>query len=139
MRSSPAPHRHGDGHPALAHRPRALRVAPDSPSRLLRCAQRSSCRDCGNPVEWYHRSDDRPVRLHPGELPTTGVPDDLRWHVSTGIAHPAGDGTAWCRLAHAVICPARDTRQLSSAPGLSGLRRALAVRTRRLIDSGAFT
>ncbi|MFF8925701.1 DUF6083 domain-containing protein [Streptomyces longwoodensis] len=139
MRSSPPPRRHWDGSPVVTYRARSLRVAPDSPSRLLRCAQRSRCNECGNPVEWYGRGNDRSIRLHPRELPTVSVPVDLRWHVSSGIAHPAGDGSGWCRLAHAVICPARDARGLPSASGLSGLRRALALHTRRLIDSGAFT
>ncbi|KAA6222954.1 hypothetical protein CP973_14390 [Streptomyces albofaciens JCM 4342] len=104
----------------------------------MRCAQRDRCRECGNSVERYSRGDDRSIRLHPGELPAAGVPVDLRWHVSSGIAHPAGDGTAWCRLAHAVICPAREAVALPSASGLVGLRRELALRTRRLIDAGAF-
>lgn len=138
MRPSPRPQRHWDGSPVVPHRPRSLRVAPDSPSRLLRCAQRGHCRECGNTVEWYARSNDRPVRLHPGELPTIRVPAELRWHVSSGIAYPAGDGGGWCRLAHAVLCPALDVT-LPPASGLSGLRRALALRARRLIDSGAFT
>ncbi|MFE6095971.1 DUF6083 domain-containing protein [Streptomyces massasporeus] len=139
MRSSPRPQRHWDGSPVVACRARSLRVAPESPSRLLRCAQRSHCRECGNSVERYSRSDDRSIRLHPGELPAVGVPVDLRWHISSGIAHPAGDGTPWCRLAHAVICPAREAVALPSASGLAGLRRELALRTRRLIDVGAFT
>ncbi|WP_349636910.1 DUF6083 domain-containing protein [Streptomyces mirabilis] len=47
-----------------------------------------------------------------------------------------GDGSGWCRLPHAMLCPARDT--LPAVPELAGLRRALAVDTRRQIDSGAF-
>ncbi|WP_242339645.1 transposase family protein [Streptomyces formicae] len=31
----------------------------------------------------------------------------LRWHLSCGIAHPHGDGSTWCRIPHAVLCPAR--------------------------------
>lgn len=65
------------------------------------------------------------------------VPDDHRWHVSSGLAHSAGDGTAWCRLAHAVVCPARDAPSVITA-ALTGLRRVLAVNTRRLTDAGAF-
>ncbi|MGY4742327.1 DUF6083 domain-containing protein [Streptomyces sp. ATMOS53] len=100
--------RHGDGSPVISHRPRSLRVVADSSSRHLRCAQRARCRECGNLVEWYQRVRDRPVRLHPQELPTADVPAECCWHVSSGLAHPAGDGSAWCRLAHAVLCPARD-------------------------------
>ncbi|MFI1051365.1 DUF6083 domain-containing protein [Streptomyces griseoruber] len=57
---------------------------------------------------------------------------DFRRHVSSGVAHPAGDGGAWCRLAHAVTFPARDAMACPSASGLAGLRRTLALHTRRL-------
>ncbi|WP_345566344.1 DUF6083 domain-containing protein [Streptomyces plumbiresistens] len=130
MRSSSTP-RHWDGSPAVAYPRRSLRIEHDSPSRLLRCAQRDRCRECGNPVEWYHRSFARPVRLHPREVPAAEVPTAYRWHVSSGVAHPAGDGRAWCRLAHAPVCPARDAAPEASA--LDGLRRDLALHTRRLI------
>ncbi|MBB6421658.1 DUF6083 domain-containing protein [Streptomyces sp. AK010] len=138
MRSTPPASRHWDRSPVLAHRARrSLQVTPDGASRLLRCGQSGRCRDCGNRIEWYHRSDRRPVRLHPQELPATRVPAACRWHVSSGIAHPAGDGSSWCRLPHAVLCPARDTAP--AFPELAGLRRSLAVHTRRMIDAGVFT
>ncbi|MGW1675195.1 DUF6083 domain-containing protein [Streptomyces sp. NPDC002324] len=108
---------------------------PGGTSRLLRCGQHSRCRECGNRIEWYHRSGPRMVRLHPRELPAARVPADCRWHVSSGIAHPAGDGSSWCRIPHALLCPARDT---PPAAGLAALRRALAVNTRRLIDADTF-
>ncbi|MFL5999743.1 MAG: DUF6083 domain-containing protein [Streptomyces sp.] len=136
MRPSPT-HRHWDSSPVRASQRRSLRVDPDSPTRLLRCAQRDRCRECGNPLEWYHRVRDRPVRLHPRELPVAEVPADYRWHVSSGLAHPAGDGSAWCRLAHSAVCPARDVGVV--VPELTRLRRRLAVNTRRLIDAGIFT
>ena len=135
---SSSTHRHWDGSPVQHHQRRSLRIDPDSPTRLLRCAQRDRCRECGNPVEWYHRVADRPVRLHPEELPVADVPADYRWHVSSGLAHPAGDGNAWCRLAHAAVCPARDAGA-TSVPALTRLRRVLAVNTRRLRDTGVFT
>ncbi|MFB7501198.1 DUF6083 domain-containing protein [Streptomyces sp. NPDC056161] len=116
---------------------RSLQIAPGSASRLLRCGQSGRCHDCGNPIEWYHRSDQHPVRLHPHELPAAQVPEACRWHVSSGVAHPAGDGSSWCRLPHAVLCPARDAPP--PPPGLAGLRRSLAVLSRRLIDAGIFT
>lgn len=126
------------GRPAPAHRARrCLQVTPGSVSRLLRCGQGDRCRDCGNPIAWYYRSDSQPVRLHPRELPAAWVPAACRWHVSSGVAYPAGDGSSWCRLAHSVVCPARDTSP--PPPELAGLRRSLAVRSRRLIDAGAFT
>ncbi|WP_330301533.1 MULTISPECIES: DUF6083 domain-containing protein [unclassified Streptomyces] len=138
MRSTPPASRHWDGSPVLAHRTRrSLQVTPDGVSRLLRCGQSDRCRECGNRIEWYHCGNRRPVRLHPHELPAARVPVACRWHVSSGVAHPAGDGSSWCRLPHAVVCPARDTPP--SPRELAGLRRSLAVRSRRLIDAGAFT
>lgn len=115
---------------------RSLRVDPEGVSRLLRCGQTASCRECGNTVEWYVRSDERRVRLHPHELPTDQVPESCRWHVSSGVAHPSGDGSTWCRVAHAVLCPALPAPP--EAPRLSGLRRSLALRTRRLLDARLF-
>ncbi|MFC9629048.1 DUF6083 domain-containing protein [Streptomyces mirabilis] len=138
MCSSPSPSaRRWDGSRASAPQRRSLRIAPDSASQLLRCGQTSSCRECGNPVEWYLRGDDGLVQLHPHELPAARVPEACRWHVSRGIAHPAGDGSSWCRLAHALLCPARPAP--SAAPQLSALRRSLALRTRRLLDAGILT
>ncbi|KUO11420.1 DUF6083 domain-containing protein [Streptomyces sp. DSM 15324] len=135
MCSSPSPSaRRWDGSRASAPQRRSLRIAPDSASRLLRCGQTTSCRECGNPVECYLGADDRLVRLHPHELPVAGVPESCRWHVSRGIAHPAGDGSSWCRLAHDLLCPARPAP--TAAPQLSGLRRTLALCTRRLLDTG---
>ncbi|MEU1800757.1 DUF6083 domain-containing protein [Streptomyces sp. NPDC019937] len=138
MHSSPPFRRYGDGSPIISRRSRPLCVAPDSPSRLLRCAQRSRCRECGNPVEWYHRVDDRSVRLHPHELPVADVPVGYHWHVSSGLAHHAGDGSPWCRLAHGVVCPAH-AADAANAPELTRLRRVLAVNTRRLTEAGVFT
>ncbi|MFM9458159.1 DUF6083 domain-containing protein [Streptomyces europaeiscabiei] len=134
--SSPSARR-WDGSRANTSRRRSLRIAPDSVSRLLRCGQTDACRACGNPVEWYLRADDRLVQLHPHELPAARVPEPCRWHVSRGIAHPAGDGSCWCRLAHALLCPARPAP--AAAPQLSGLRRSLALHTRRLLDAGVLT
>ncbi|MFF9157471.1 DUF6083 domain-containing protein [Streptomyces sp. NPDC014846] len=141
MRSTPpSAARRWDGS-SIAPRPRRLlQVSPDGASRLLRCGQRDRCRQCGNRIEWYHRGTGQRqhlVRLHPDELPTDHVPVACRWHVSSGVAYPAGDGSEWCRLPHAVLCPARDADLIPA--GLTGLRRALAVTTRRLIDTGAFT
>lgn len=129
--------RHWDGTPVVPHRVRrSLQVSPDGVSRLLRCGQSDRCRDCGNRIEWYHRGNERPVRLHPQELPAVRVPAECRWHVSSGVAHPSGDGSDWCRLPHAVVCPARNTPP--PPPELAELRRSLAVNSRRLIDARAF-
>lgn len=116
---------------------RGLRIAANADTRLMRCGQSSRCRDCGHAIEWYYRSDRRPVPLHPRELPTAAVPRDSRWHVSSGIAYPTGDGSSWCRLPHAALCPARDPQP--ALPHLSSLRRRMAAHTRRLIDAGSFT
>ncbi|MFE9991812.1 DUF6083 domain-containing protein [Streptomyces sp. NPDC005381] len=129
--------RRWDGSRASAPQRRSLHIASDSASRLLRCGQTTSCRQCGNPVEWYPGADDRLVQLHPHELPVVRVPESRRWHVSCGIAHPSGDGSSRCRLAHDVLCPARSAP--TTAPQLSGLRRSLALRTRRLLDTGVLT
>lgn len=75
--------------------------------------------------------------LHPAELPTLIVPTTCRWHVASGIAHPAGDGSRWCRITHRTLCPERTTPQ-ELTPDLDDLRRRLALRTRRLLDTGAF-
>ncbi|MET9438647.1 DUF6083 domain-containing protein [Streptomyces sp. NPDC006551] len=130
--------RHWDGSPTAPHRRRALQVATDSPSRLLRIAQASRCRDCGNRIEWHTTSSRQPVGLHPTELPSKIVPTSRRWHVASGIAHPAGDGSPWCRITHHTLCPAHSTPQ-ELPPQLDGLRRRLALNTRHLVDAGAFT
>ncbi|MEW2398044.1 DUF6083 domain-containing protein [Streptomyces sp. NPDC046862] len=44
--------------------------------------------------------------MPPAELTAAHVPEPCRWHLSGGIAYPHGDGSAWCRIPHAVICPA---------------------------------
>ncbi|WTR89724.1 DUF6083 domain-containing protein [Streptomyces sp. NBC_00118] len=136
MCSTPPSPRRWDGSLVHVRARRSLRVSGDSASRLLRCGQSDRCRDCGNRIEWYHRINERPIRLHPHELPAEKVPATCHWHVSSGVAYPAGNGSGWCRLSHAMLCPARDG--LPTVPELAALRRALAVNTRRLIDSGAF-
>ncbi|WP_333761290.1 DUF6083 domain-containing protein [Streptomyces sp. IBSBF 2390] len=138
MHPSSSVRRNWDGSFVADRGRRLLRVAPDSPSRLLRCAQPGRCHACGNRIEWYRRSEERSVCLHPQELLSAKVPVKFRWHVMSGLAHPAGDGSPWCRIAHVAICPASDGATAHDS-GLSDLRRALAINTRRLIDSGAFT
>ncbi|MBU5947658.1 DUF6083 domain-containing protein [Streptomyces sp. PAM3C] len=138
MCSTPPPDdRRWDASPVHVPARRSLRVAPDAVSRLLRCGQSDRCRDCGNRIEWYQRGRHSAVRLHPGEVLVSAVPAACCWHVSSGVAHPSQDGTPWCRLPHAVLCPARPAPQ--AAPELAELRRMLAVNTRRMIDAGAFT
>ncbi|MFF2792855.1 DUF6083 domain-containing protein [Streptomyces sp. NPDC058049] len=123
---------------SLPPRHRALRIAMDSPHRLLRMAQGGSCTDCGNQVHWHQGIEHQPVCLHPHELPTAAVPEVHRWHIGAGIAYPAGDGSPWCRIAHLTLCPARDTPE-SLTQHLVRLRQHLALQTRRLLDDGAFT
>ncbi|MFI0901611.1 DUF6083 domain-containing protein [Streptomyces sp. NPDC020983] len=131
------PHRRRDGSRTGARPRRPLRLDPEPGTALLRSGQTGRCCNCGNAFEWYHRTDHRPVRLHPKELPAAFVPGHHRWHVSAGLAYPAGDGTAWCRLPHAALCPKRapDPALVHLAP----LRRYLALNTRHLIDTGRFT
>ncbi|MDQ0935171.1 DUF6083 domain-containing protein [Streptomyces turgidiscabies] len=127
-----------DGSPRTTPTRRPLRVAATSPSRLLRAGQSGRCHRCGNRIDFYQRTDQRPIALHPAELTAAHVPESCRWHLSSGIAHPHGDGSAWCRIPHTVLCPDR-TPTTRTGPHLEAVRRQLAVRTRRLIDTGAFT
>ncbi|MGW2056724.1 DUF6083 domain-containing protein [Streptomyces sp. NPDC001840] len=73
----------------------------------------------------------RPLRV------TAHVPESCRWHLSGGIAYPHGDNSARCRIPHAVLCPRR-IPTCRPSPHIEVIRRQLAVRTRRLIDTGAF-
>ncbi|MFJ8364595.1 DUF6083 domain-containing protein [Streptomyces sp. NPDC093984] len=136
---------HWDGSPRHRRHPRPLRVAATSPSRLLRAGQSSRCRRCGNPIDLYQRADQRPIAFHPAELPVAHVPDACRWHLSSGFAHPHGDGSPWCRIPHTVLCPgstptARIGLHLQAVRRHLAVRtRHLAVRTRHLINTGAFT
>ncbi|MGI3202552.1 DUF6083 domain-containing protein [Streptomyces sp. GLT-R25] len=134
----PPPADTGTAGPRTTHPRRPLRVAAASPSRLLRAGQSSRCRQCGHRIDLFQRTDQRPIALHPAELATTDVPASCRWHLSSGIAHPHGDGSPWCRIPHAVLCPSR-TATTRMSPRIEAMRRQLAVRTRRLIDSGAIT
>ena len=96
-----------DGSPRTAPARRPLRVAATSPNRLLRAGQSGRCRHCGNRIDLYQRADGQPIALHPAELVTAHVPAACHWHLSSGIAHPHSDGSAWCRIPHAVLCPQR--------------------------------
>ncbi|MFI5966400.1 DUF6083 domain-containing protein [Streptomyces asoensis] len=133
---------HWDGSTRTTPARHPLRVAATSPSRLLRAGQSGRCPRCGNRIDLYPRADGRPIALHPAELATAHVPAHVpascHWHLSSGIAHPHGDGSAWCRTPHVVLCPLR-TPICRISPPLTSVRRQLAVRTRRLIDTGAFT
>ncbi|MFJ8077018.1 DUF6083 domain-containing protein [Streptomyces sp. NPDC096176] len=133
--SHPVPRR-WDGTPTGDCPQRTLRVAADCPTRLLRTAQSATCRDCGNRIDWYTHTHTRRIALHPHELPAAAVPPPLRWHVQSGVAFPAGDGSAWCRIPHARLCPS--TARTALPPHLADLRRRLAIRTRRLLDTRAF-
>ncbi|MYW69049.1 hypothetical protein GTY65_33995 [Streptomyces sp. SID8379] len=95
------------------------------------------CRRCGNPVAWHPRRNQHHIDLHPAELPTAHVPASWRWHLSSGVAHPHAGGQAWCRIPHTALCPARTT-PLEAGRRLGELRRQLALRSRRLIDTATF-
>ncbi|NEA89447.1 hypothetical protein G3I38_21110 [Streptomyces sp. SID7958] len=139
MRPNSTSGRHWDGSPRPRQPRRSLQVAAHSPSRLLRAGQSGRCRSCGNRIDWYQRTDHRPIALHPAEVATADVPEACRWHLSGGIAHPHDDGSGWCRLPHAALCPRPTTHPRATDPRLASLRRQLAVRSRRLIDTGTFT
>ncbi|MFE3496479.1 DUF6083 domain-containing protein [Streptomyces sp. NPDC059175] len=130
--------RHWDGSTRTAHPRRCLHVAVHSPSRLLRHGHSGICRSCGHRIDIYPRPDQRPIALHPTELTTHSVPATCRWHLSSGIAHSHDDGSDWCRIPHAALCPAL-TPHCPTSPYMNELRRQLVVRTRRLIDTGHFT
>ncbi|WP_369395564.1 DUF6083 domain-containing protein (plasmid) [Streptomyces sp. CG1] len=139
MRPHPA---HADRHWDGSHRTipprRSLQISANSPSRLLRAGQTGRCRHCGNRIDWYQRHDDRPIALHPTELLTADVPEACRWHLSSGIAHPHDDGTGWCRIPHAALCPG-SAQSHTRSPRVDSLRRQLALHARRCIDAGTFT
>jgi hypothetical protein len=137
---NPDPMRWDGSRPEHERPRRALRLHPDTLTRLLRAAQQKPCADCGNPLEWYYRDNGRPVPLHPRELPLDAVPERYRWHVFAGVAHRGPDGTAWCQVPHRVLCPAAQAQTPTAADGqLVALRRRMAVNTRRLQDTGRFT
>ncbi|MFD5559089.1 DUF6083 domain-containing protein [Kitasatospora griseola] len=115
---------------------RTLRIDPNSPTRLLRSAAASTCRFCGNHIEWCYRTDGSPVPLHPAELAATNVPPPKRWHLASGIAHPGGSGSSWCRIAHTALCPANSPHTGATTPTLTELRRTLALNTRHLANNG---
>ncbi|MEU7484869.1 DUF6083 domain-containing protein [Streptomyces sp. NPDC042319] len=137
----PHPHaayHHWDGSPRRPHPRRSLRVAPTSPSRLLRAGQAGRCRHCGHRLEWFHTSTDQPIALHPLEVATQAVPASGRWHLSCGTAYPGEDGSAWCRIPHTLLCPHHPAPRPLSPPLRAALSQ-LALRTRRRIDAGTFT
>ncbi|MEU9396784.1 DUF6083 domain-containing protein [Streptomyces sp. NPDC048324] len=138
MRPTPLPGCRRDGSPRFAHHPRPMRVDPTSPSQPLRAGHSTRCRHCGHRIDLYQRTDQRSIALHPAELDIAHVPESCRWHLSGGLAHPHGGGSIWCRIPHALLCPAR-TPVCPLNPFLQVVRRELAVRTRRLIDTGTFT
>ncbi|MET8813539.1 DUF6083 domain-containing protein [Streptomyces sp. NPDC004549] len=113
--------------------PRLLRADPTSPSRRPHAGRSARCPRCGHRIDLYPGTGPRSAALHPAELPIAHVPEPWRWHLSGGPAHPHPDGSNWCRIPHARLRP---TCPLS--PFLQTIRRELAVRTRLLIDAGAF-
>jgi len=101
----PLPAATGTAAPASLDTPRPLRLTATSPGRLLGAGQHSCCRHCGNRIDLYPIPTKRPIALHPAERTATQVPESCRWYLSGGIAHPQGDGSAWCRILHVVLCP----------------------------------
>ncbi|MES9524131.1 DUF6083 domain-containing protein [Streptomyces capoamus] len=136
---SPHQERHWDGSPrSLPHR-RSLQIAEHSASRLLRAGQTGRCRRCGNRIDWYPRSDGRPIALHPAEVATSDASAGCHWHLSSGVAYPHDDGSGWCRIPHTVLCPQQPTHARTTSARLASLRRELSLSSRRMINAGAFT
>ncbi|MFJ1610960.1 DUF6083 domain-containing protein [Streptomyces sp. NPDC088253] len=136
--NTPSAESHWDGSPRTARPRRPLRVTATSPSRLLRTGQSSRCHQCGHRIDRYQRADQQPIVLHPAEVDASQIPGPCRWHLSGGIAYLQGDGSPWCRIPHHALCPGH-TPTAQTGPYIESLRRQLAVRTRRLIDTGQFT
>lgn len=130
--------RHWDGSPRTARPRRPPQTTAINSGRVPRTGHSGRCRQCAHRIDWYQRTDQRPIALHPTEMPACQIPTSFHWHLGGGIAHPHGDGSAWCRIAHLVLCPRR-TPTTPTGPHIESLRRQLAVRTRRLIDTGQFT
>ncbi|MBV1942376.1 hypothetical protein KUF83_38415 [Streptomyces sp. BV286] len=84
------------------------------------------CRRCGNRIDFYPRADQRPFAVHPAELAIAHVPAAWRWHLSCGIAHPYGDGSAWCRIPHTMLCPDGTPSAPPAAPPACTSRRCTA-------------
>ncbi|WP_202918593.1 DUF6083 domain-containing protein [Streptomyces cavernae] len=119
--NTPSSDRHWDGSLRTAHPSRPLRVSATSASRLLRAGHSGCCRQCGNRIDVYQRADQRPIALHPTELAADQVPDTYRWHLSGGIALPHGDGSAWCRIPHILLCPRRTPATTQTSPRLQAV------------------
>ncbi|WP_327072122.1 DUF6083 domain-containing protein [Kitasatospora purpeofusca] len=118
---------------------RALRIDPDSPTRLVRSARMAVCHFCGNAIEWCHRPDGTPIPLHPSELPIRHVPVLHRWHLAGGMAYTGAAGTPWSASPTGPCDPATaDTPTQPPAPELQQLRRALTLKTRHLINHADF-
>lgn len=128
---------HGTPHTVRPRR-RPLRATTTNPDRFPTAGQTRHCCACGNPTELFPRADHRLIALHPAELASAVIPEDCRWHLSAGIAHPSGDGSPWCRIPHRLVCPHR-TEPSRPRTHLDALRLRLALRTRRLIDTGLLT
>ncbi len=127
-----------DGGPRTRRSCRLARQAPvTSPGQYRPVGQTRHCCACGNRIELFPRADHRLVALHPSELAAAVVPEDCRWHLSAGIAHPGGDGSPWCRIPHRLVCPCHEVPPQPRSH-LDAVRLRLALRTRGLRDTGTF-
>ncbi|WP_435229162.1 DUF6083 domain-containing protein [Streptomyces sp. Tue6028] len=118
--------RHRDDRPHIAGHPRPLHRPGTSPSRPPRAGGHTGHRRWrGNRIDLHQRADGRPIALHPAEPADAASPASRRRHLSCTTAHPHGDGSNWCPVPRAGLCPQRtltcrtpsnSTGALSAAP-----------------------
>ncbi|MGW7003691.1 DUF6083 domain-containing protein [Streptomyces sp. NPDC054933] len=113
-----------------------MRVWSSSASKTLRAQAQSRCVYCNHMMEYFDRYDGGRIPLVPKELPSAQIPQRFRWCVDNGVAYRGDGGRARCRLPHPTACPMVEHDDHDAE--LEGLRRVLAVRTRKWIDEGSF-
>jgi hypothetical protein len=140
MRHSPSfTARRRDGSKTVHYRrPRGPSIAATKRCRLLCSGQPGHCACCGYLVDCCGRLEPPSADLNPGEPASPETPALYRWHVSDNVAHAQADSTPRCRIPRSCLRPGRE-EHLALTPCRQQWRRRLVVRTRRLIDSGAFS
>ncbi|MEU9535837.1 DUF6083 domain-containing protein [Streptomyces sp. NPDC048213] len=114
-----------------------MRIHKDSSSQILRRDATKRCIYCHHPIEWYERFDTQtwlPLLLQ--TFPSHRLPVRYQWSVFNGLAYLGDGGSGESRIAHPAVCPAVAH---DDDPVLRGLRRSYALRTRRWVETAAFT